>query len=138
MSARIRFKPRITKKNMFFLPSARIGFMPISEEKQLVSGDKKKMPKKNKFISGDKKYFSSYVFCLFFRRPHYLFLIDQKFFYLVALISFFRILYNVFFILSPSSTVQKTVQCFFFLKYFFSPSLIKFWIFSDLKQKNKT
>ena len=33
-----------------------------------------RFPKKNKLISGNKKYFGSYVFfACFFRRPHYLF-----------------------------------------------------------------
>ena len=76
------------QKNMcFFLPSACIRLLPISEKKQSISGDKKNIPKKNKFISRDKKYFSSYVFllvffvalitffklgqkCFLFRRPH--------------------------------------------------------------------
>ena len=43
-------------------------------EKTVNLGDKKNIPKKNKFISRDKKYFSSYVFlACFFRRPHQLF-----------------------------------------------------------------
>ena len=75
----------------FFLPSACIRLLPISEKKQSISGDKKNIPKKNKFISRDKKYFSSYVFLLVF---------------FVALISlpFFKLGQKCFFISSPSLT----------------------------------
>ena len=53
-------------------PRARIGLLPIFEKNLSISGNKKTFRKKNKIISGDKKYkyFFSYVFLLvFFRRP---------------------------------------------------------------------
>ena len=43
------------------------------------------------------------------------------FFHLGALIYFSKIMFNVFFFM-----------------FFLLPSLIRFWIFSDLKQRNKT
>ena len=71
MSARIRFRPHITKKTCgFFLPSARIGLLPISEKNSQFR-EPKKHSEKIKLILRYKKYFSSYVFfACFFHRPH--------------------------------------------------------------------
>ena len=47
MSARIKFRPRITNKNMlFFLPNARIEVLTIFQKKHLILVDKKNIPKK--------------------------------------------------------------------------------------------
>ena len=124
MSARIRFRQRIynQKKNVFFLPSARIRLLPISQEKiQLISEDKIKFRKTNNFISRDKKLFSSYVFfACFFRKPSLTFCqIDQQFFYFVALISFSRNLSNIF-IYVVGLTFPKIGLMFFFLYVFFT------------------
>ena len=52
----------------FIRPSARIGFLPISEKKQLISGDKKTFRIKTNLFQELKKHVSSYVFCLCFFR----------------------------------------------------------------------
>ena len=72
MSARIRFRQRITEKHVVFLLNARIGLLPISEKKQLISGDKKHIPNKISLFEEIKKYFFPAMFFLlvFFRRPH--------------------------------------------------------------------
>ena len=95
MSARIRLRPRITKKHVFFLPSTHIRLLPIFEKKLPFSGDKKNILKKNKFISVDKKYFSSYVFFL-----------------LVFFLNMLKKVY-IFFISSPSLTFQEGKMFFF-------------------------
>ena len=136
MSPRIRFRPRITKKHVFFLPSARIRLLPISGKNSKFREIKKQF-EKNKFISRDKKYFCGYVFfaCFFLSPSLTLFLNRSK----------------VFFILSPS-LFQKYVQCFlylvalinfsknmfnvFFLNVFFPPSL-DFGFFVIKNRENK-
>ena len=59
----------LPKKNMCCF-SAQRAHQIVAEcrKKQSISGDKKHIPKKIKFISKDEKYFSSYVFfaCFFF------------------------------------------------------------------------
>ena len=120
MSARIRFRPHITKKMYFFLPSARIRLFPISEEKQSISGDKTNIFVKKYFITRDKKYFSSYVFFAFFFVALIAFFIRLIFFNLVAVINFSRNIFNVFFIFSPSLTFPKIGAMFFFLNFFFT------------------
>ena len=52
----------------------------------------------------------------------------------LALINFSRNLLHVFFIWLPH---YKIGSMFFFLKVFFPPPLIRFWIILDLKQRNK-
>ena len=61
--------------------------------------------------------------------------VRSKLFYFVALITFSRNLSNVFFTWSPSLTFPKICSMFFF-QIFFLLSLIRFWIFFDLKQRN--
>ena len=71
MSARIRFRQRITKKHVVFLLNARIGLLPISEKKQLISGDKQHIPNKISLFQEIKKHsFPAMLFLLVFRRPH--------------------------------------------------------------------
>ena len=72
------------KKYVFLLPSARIRLLPISEKKQLISGDK---------IPG---YF--FILLVFF----------------VALINFFKIGQKFIFISSPSLTFLEICQMLFF------------------------
>ena len=48
MSTRIRYRPHITKK----YPANALDLLPISEKKQVISVDKRKHSKENKFISG--------------------------------------------------------------------------------------
>ena len=73
---------------------------------------------KKQSISGDKKAMSFLL--VFFVTLIKFFLNRSKvFFYLVALINFSKNMFNGF----------------FFLNIFFPPSLIRFWIFSDLKQR---
>ena len=70
MSARIRFRQHITKKTyVFFLPSARIALLPISEKKQLISGDKKDIPKKSSLFQEIKNMFPAMFFLLVFSSP---------------------------------------------------------------------
>ena len=92
MSARIRFRSRITKKTcFFFLPSARIRLLPISGKKQSISRGKKKLPKKTNSFR-EIKNISSYVFfCLFFfvALINFFFKSSKVVFYFVALIDFF-------------------------------------------------
>ena len=101
MSACIRFRPRITKKKTFLLPSARIRLMTISEKNSQFLEIKKHLQKKSLFQEIIKTFFQ--LFLLVFSWPSLTFLkISQKFFFdLVALINFFRNLSNVFSILSP-------------------------------------
>ena len=116
MSVRIIFKSCITKHVGFCLPAHALDCCWFQ--------------KKNKKIQ---LCFSLLVFS----SPSLTFLkIGQHFFiYLVALTNFSRNLSNVFFISSPSLTFPKISSMVIFLKCFdFSPSLIRFWIISDLKQ----
>ena len=70
MSAHIRFRQRITKKTCVF-SAQRAHWIVGDFEKNSQFREIKKHSEKNKFISGDKKTFSSYVFfARFFRRPH--------------------------------------------------------------------
>ena len=65
MSARIRFRPRITKKTMcFFLPSARIELLPIFEKNHLILVHEKNIPKK--FQEINKTFFQLCFFLLVF------------------------------------------------------------------------
>ena len=57
MSARIRFRPRITKKKTC---------ADFLKKNYLILLDEKNIPKKNKLILGNKKKFTSYVFLLVF------------------------------------------------------------------------
>ena len=100
MSTRIRFKQRITKKKtgVFFLSSARIGLLPISEKKQFISRDKKTFRKKHTFISRDENIFPAMFFLLVF---------------FIALINFLSNRSKVFFISSPSLTFLEICQMFF-------------------------
>ena len=123
MSVYIRLRSRITKKkHIFFLPSARIRLLPISEKNQLISGDKKKDFEKTSLFQEIKKHFPSYVFIflVFFSSPSLTFFtMDQFFFYFVALINFSKKFSNVIFIWAPSGTFSKIGSTFFFLKCFF-------------------
>ena len=56
MSARIRFRPRIPKNAQ----CAHSIIVADFQKKKLISVDKKNIPKKAKFISGNKKLFSSF------------------------------------------------------------------------------
>ena len=129
------------QKNHVFFPAQRAHRIVADfEKKHLTLIDKKNIPKKNKFISGNKKtFFQLCFFYLFFSYASYLILFKiGLFFYFVALNNFSRNLSNVFFIWSPSLTFPKIGGMFFsFLNVFLPPSLIRFWIFSDLKQRNK-
>ena len=121
------FRPRITKKTcVFFLPSARIELLPIFEK---TSVDKKTFKKKPSSFHEIKKTFSQLCFVLLVFSPPslILFKIGQKFFYFAALINFSRNLSNVFFFWGPKIGINV----------FLPPSLIRFWLFSDLKQRNK-
>ena len=137
MSARIRFRPRITKKNMFFFCTARaLNCCRFSKKTRFILVDKKNIPKKKSLFQEMKHFFSSYVFiACFFSSPSLpLFKKGHCFIYFVALINFSRNLSKVFFIWSPSLTFRKIGGMFIFLNVFLTPSLIRFWIFSDLKQ----
>ena len=143
MSARIRFRPHITKKThvVFFCPARALNFCRFPK-KQIILGDGKKS-EKNKFISGYKKniFPTMFFFCLCFlvalfnsiwNRSKDIFIsspsltwltfqeICQMFFYFVALINFSK---------------NRFKQ--FFLNVFLPPSLIRFWFFSDLKQRSR-
>ena len=91
---------------MFFLPSAGIRCLPISE-KTVNFGNKKHF--EIFFISGDKKTFSQLCFlCLFF----FVALINFKrrgqfYFYFIALINFSRNLSNIFFYLVALNNIFK-------------------------------
>ena len=74
MSARIRFKLRIIKKTCVFFYPARALDCCRFWKKTVNFRDKKTFRKKNKFISRDKKYSSSYVFLLVFLSPSLTFL----------------------------------------------------------------
>ena len=118
MSARIRFRLRITKKKhvFFFCPARPLDCYRFPEKQHTISGDKRNIPKKKKFISKDKKYFSGYVFfCLFFVVLINFFLNRSKvFFHFFALINFSRNMTNV----------SKICSMFFFSQmFFFLPSL---------------
>ena len=121
----------------FFLSSGRIRLLPISENNSWFREIKKHLEKKQIYFRRWKKKFQLcfYFACFFF----------------VALINLFsnRPLGRKFFMLSPSLTFLENCQMFInfsknrfnvlFLKCFFLPrSLIRFWLFSDLKQRNKT
>ena len=141
MSARIRFRPRITKKKCFFFSPARAldcWRFPKKKNSQFQE-IKKTFQKKTKFISRYKKIFFQLCFtCLFFSSPSLTFFKIDLFFYFVALINFYRKMSNVFFISSLSITFTKNRfnVCFFFLNFFFLPLSLDFGIFSDLKQRN--
>ena len=111
MSARCRFRPRITKKKhvFFFCPARALNCCRFLKKKHLILVDKEIIPKKTKFISRNKKFFAC-----FFRRPHKLYLkyvkicfisslsltfpeICPMFFYLIALINFPENRWIVFF-----------------------------------------
>ena len=121
MSARIRGKPSTTKKTCgFFLPSARIELLPIFGKKHLILVDKKNIPKKNKFISGNKKncVFSA---CFFSSPSLTLFKIDLgHFFYFIALIKFSRKTSKVFYLVALITFSEKRWNVFFFLNVFFT------------------
>ena len=94
MSARIIFSQRITNKKTcgFFLASARIELLPISE-----------------------------IACFFRPPPPINFLLNRSFFYyFVALINFLEICQMFFFISSPSLPFSKIDSMFFFLNVFFT------------------
>ena len=118
MSARIRFRPRITRKNMcFFLPSARIRLLPISEKK-LISGDKINISKRTSLFQVIKNIFPSmFLFCLFFFVTLNNFFLNKSkgFFNFVQLNNFCRNLSNVFFIWAPSITFVEICQMCFFI-----------------------
>ena len=98
MSVRIRFRQRITKKkHVFFQPSACIALLSISEKNQSISGDKRNILKKNKFISGDEEiFFPDMFFCFFSLSSSLTFFKEIKsFFYFVALINFSKNRFNV-------------------------------------------
>ena len=108
MSARIRFRPRITKKTCgFFLPSARIRLLPISGKKTFLKKTSSFREIKNilpaiffllPFINFFLMKVKSFVL---FRRRDYLFKkFVQCFFYLDALINFFKNSLNVCFFLN--------------------------------------
>ena len=126
MSARIRLRPHInTPKNCFtcfFLPSTRIGLLPISKTEQLIWGNKKNIPKKTRLFQRQKYIFQA----TFFLSTSLTFLKTvQKFFYFVTLINFSRNLPDVFFIWSPLLTFPK-IGSMFFSSMFFLPSLVRF------------
>ena len=86
MSAHIRFRPRITKKKhvVFFLPSARIRLLPISEKKPVdLMGIKKHPVKKTSSFREIKHIFPAmFFFACFFSSPLLSFLkIGQKLFF---------------------------------------------------------
>ena len=92
MSTRIRFRQRIIKKKTVFFSAQRAHWI-FADFRKKNSRDKKNS-EKNKFISGHKKHFSSFVFFvalinIFSNR-------SKVFFYFVALITFSRNLSNVF------------------------------------------
>ena len=127
MSARIRFRPRITnKKHVFFLPSARVELLAIFEKKTFILADKEIFRKK-KQVHFREEFFSSHVFfCLFFSSPSLtLFKIGLNCLYFVALITFSRNLSNVFFI----RYFPKIGGMFFSKCFFFTAPLIRSWIF---------
>ena len=105
MSARIIFSQRITKKHVFFLPSARIELLPISEKKQFISEDKKTIREKTSLFQVIKKHFLSYFFLLVFFVALIDFLSNRSIFYFI--------LSNVFVISSPSLTFPKIGSMFF-------------------------
>ena len=124
MSARIRFRPRFTQKTCgFFLPSARIAFLLIFDKKKhFILVDKKNIPKKNKFILGNKKTFFLLVFLL----PSLtLFIFGILLFILSPSLTFPEICPMFFLIWSPSLTFPKIGGMFFLLNVFFyrPPSL---------------
>ena len=65
-----RFRPRITKKHVFFCPAGALDCCRF----QSILGDKKNIPKKTRSFQEIKNIFPAMFFLLvFFRRPHYLF-----------------------------------------------------------------
>ena len=140
MSARIRFRPSITEKTcvLFSAQRAHYRLLPLSEKKQLISGDKKTFRKKTILTQEIKKHFPSYVFILlvFFVALIIFYLNKPKVFpYFVALINFSRNLSDVFFYLGALINFSKNrFNVFFFLNVFLPPSLNRILFFSDLKQ----
>ena len=136
MSARIRFRQRITQKKtcVFFCRARSLDCWRFAR-KQLTSGDKKTISKKTSLFQKIKNFFPAMFFCLFIRRPPFFKKMVKSCFYFVALINFSRNLSTVFFISSPSLTFPKTGSMFFFLDVFFFAFSLDF---SDLKQMNKT
>ena len=110
----------------FFLPSARIRLLPLSEKNCQFREMKKRCRKKTSSFREIKNILPGiFFFACFFRRPHYLFLKKVKsVFYFVALINFSRNVSNVFY-LDALISCTKNMLTFFFLKCFFlrPPSL---------------
>ena len=127
MSARIRFRPRIIKKHVFFsCPARALNCCRFSKKKHLILVNKKTIPEKTKFISGNKKAFLQLCFfCLFFLSPSLtLFKIGQFFF--ISLFSLpFPEIYPMFFYLVALINFSEIGEMFFFPKCFFNrpPSL---------------
>ena len=108
MSARIRFRP--------FLPSARIEFLPIFEKKHLILVDKKTFRRKTSSFWEKKNFFPTIVFLLVFFVALTLFKIGQMF----LCRHLFQKFDQCFFIWSPSLTLPKICEMFFFPKGLFT------------------
>ena len=149
MSARIRFRPRITKKNMcFFCPARALDCCRFSEKKQSISKDKKNISKKTSLFREIKNIFPAIFFLLIFSSPSLFFFLNRShFFFILSPSLTFPNIWPICFIWSPSLTFPKICSMFFFLKishyiliFFWSKTEILnkvalpvIWIFTHLK-----
>ena len=120
MSARIIFRPRITKNHVVFLCPARA--LDCCRFMEKIREIKKYFQKETSLFQEIKKHFPSYVFLLVF---------------FVALINFSRNLFRFFYFVALIDFSKNRFNFDFSSMLFFPSSLIRFWMCSDLKQRNK-